>query len=180
MTVVGASDITGHAAQWSQGTSSSSLLAPGSGIICASNLNESFQTAYGTAYSASLVGGLAAYLMSHPYYANYITPTAPDKINQIPFRVDSLIRRLAWPSYPGGPDLAFNGMDWYIDGAGADCNPNRRKRSCREPSLFQLLEYEVELLFSLAKSIHSPRTCGKCSYRPIYGALGDITKRVRH
>lgn len=153
MVVVGASDKTGHAAPWSRDSSSVSLLAPGSDIICASNLNDSSQTTSGTAYAASLVGGLAAYLLVHPYYAKYLEPTEPQKLEQIPGKMENLIRQLAWPSNTGGPGLAFNGAEWYNEIAGPDCNPllpdssaatvpsnaprPRRKRSCRELFLFR-------------------------------------------
>ncbi|KAI9751214.1 MAG: hypothetical protein M4579_006162 [Chaenotheca gracillima] len=150
MIVVGASDKTGHAAEWSQNSPPISLLAPGSDIICASNLNESFQTTSGTGYSASLVGGLAAYLLTHPYYAKFLEPTEPHKVEQIPEKMANLIRQLAWTSHVGEPGLAFNGAEWFNEVAGPDCDPSlsdphaatapsdvprqRRKRSCPRPT----------------------------------------------
>ncbi|KAI9761037.1 MAG: serine/threonine protein kinase [Chaenotheca gracillima] len=111
--VVGAVNEDGHTSIESQGGPLVSIMGSGVDITCASGSGNGRKLASGTSFSTPMVGGLAAYLMSHPKYQTELFGNGD--LPGLPLRVKSLIQKLAYKRSSGGQPSIFNGEKWITD-----------------------------------------------------------------
>lgn len=116
MIVVGSVNNHGILSDFSLGGPELSVWAPGENIMCATKPIESgtnrpvvlgFRS--GTSFSAPMVAGLAAYLLSLNEYRTKLALNDVRKINEVPKNVKALILSLAYPRPSSTLPVIYNG-----------------------------------------------------------------------
>ena len=129
--VVGSVDQDGQRSKFSQSGPVVGAYAGGSNIECPAKEGKALKSGQnGTSFAAPSVAGLAANLLSNPVYAKRLAKGGQKNLSR---NMKALIQSLAWSRADGGPEVAWNGVNWtteYAQGCQIPSARVKRDGSC--------------------------------------------------
>lgn len=129
--VVGSVDQNGQRSDFSQYGPVVGAYAGGSGIECPAKEGKGMKVVEsGTSFAAPSIAGLAANLLSNSMYTKRLAKGGRKSLSQ---NMKDLIQSLAWSRVDGGPEVAWNGVNWtteYTQGCQISSARIKRDGSC--------------------------------------------------